>query len=110
MTIDHKQNPQIPSAKPTKPLAKIHPQTQNKQPQTTGFNKFKNPAKPTTKKWIATVASKWILCSCGANTFSIYSSVLKSSQGYDNQRSTQWHSSRTLAATLGFSLGSSTSP
>ena len=39
------------------------------------------------KKWIATVASKWILCSCGANTFGIYSSILKSSQGYDNQRS-----------------------
>ncbi|KAK9995933.1 hypothetical protein SO802_020619 [Lithocarpus litseifolius] len=34
-------------------------------------------------KWIATVASIWILCSCGADTFSIYSSVLKSSQGYD---------------------------
>uniref|UniRef100_A0A2N9IJQ4 Nodulin-like domain-containing protein n=1 Tax=Fagus sylvatica TaxID=28930 RepID=A0A2N9IJQ4_FAGSY len=34
-------------------------------------------------KWIATVASIWIQCSCGAYTFGIYSSVLKSSQGYD---------------------------
>jgi hypothetical protein len=34
-------------------------------------------------KWIATVASIWIQCGCGAYTFSIYSSVLKSSQGYD---------------------------
>ncbi|KAB1216692.1 putative transporter MCH1 [Morella rubra] len=35
-------------------------------------------------RWIATVASIWIQCSCGASyTFSIYSSVLKSSQGYD---------------------------
>ncbi|KAM4115077.1 hypothetical protein ACJW30_04G119900 [Castanea mollissima] len=34
-------------------------------------------------KWIATVAGIWILCSCGTDTFSIYSSVLKSSQGYD---------------------------
>ncbi|XP_059441036.1 uncharacterized protein LOC132173540 [Corylus avellana] len=34
-------------------------------------------------KWIATVASIWIECSCGLYTFSIYSSVLKSSQGYD---------------------------
>lgn len=34
-------------------------------------------------KWIATAASIWIQCSVGAYTFSIYSSVLKSSQGYD---------------------------
>ncbi|KAF7113380.1 hypothetical protein RHSIM_RhsimUnG0132500 [Rhododendron simsii] len=35
-------------------------------------------------KWIATVASIWIQCSCGASyAFGIYSSVLKSSQGYD---------------------------
>jgi hypothetical protein len=34
-------------------------------------------------KWIATVASIWIECSCGIYTFTIYSSVLKSSQGYD---------------------------
>ncbi|XP_040988077.1 protein NUCLEAR FUSION DEFECTIVE 4-like [Juglans microcarpa x Juglans regia] len=34
-------------------------------------------------KWIATVASIWIQCSVDAYTFSIYSSVLKSSQGYD---------------------------
>ncbi|KAJ4836511.1 hypothetical protein Tsubulata_036214 [Turnera subulata] len=35
-------------------------------------------------KWIATVASIWIQCSSGASyTFGIYSSVLKSSQGYD---------------------------
>ncbi|KAF5792756.1 putative major facilitator superfamily domain, MFS transporter superfamily [Helianthus annuus] len=35
-------------------------------------------------KWIATVACIWIQCSCGASyTFGIYSSVLKSSQGYD---------------------------
>ncbi|KAL4584003.1 hypothetical protein LXL04_008591 [Taraxacum kok-saghyz] len=35
-------------------------------------------------KWIATVASIWIQCSCGASyAFGIYSTVLKSSQGYD---------------------------
>lgn len=35
-------------------------------------------------KWIATVASIWIQCSCGASyAFGIYSAVLKSSQGYD---------------------------
>ncbi|GFZ17511.1 nodulin-like [Actinidia rufa] len=35
-------------------------------------------------KWIAAVASIWIQCSCGASyAFGIYSSVLKSSQGYD---------------------------
>nr|POF24340.1 protein nuclear fusion defective 4 [Quercus suber] len=35
-------------------------------------------------RWIATVASIWIQCSCGSSyTFSIYSSVLKSTQNYD---------------------------
>ncbi|KDP31188.1 hypothetical protein JCGZ_11564 [Jatropha curcas] len=35
-------------------------------------------------KWVATVASIWIQSSCGASyTFGIYSSILKSSQGYD---------------------------
>lgn len=35
-------------------------------------------------KWLATVASIWIQCSCGASyTFGIYSAALKSSQGYD---------------------------
>ncbi|XP_015882674.3 protein NUCLEAR FUSION DEFECTIVE 4 [Ziziphus jujuba] len=34
-------------------------------------------------KWVATVASIWIQCSVGAYTFGIYSSALKSSQGYD---------------------------
>ncbi|CAK9184750.1 unnamed protein product [Ilex paraguariensis] len=35
-------------------------------------------------KWIATVASIWIQCSCGASyAFGIYSPVLKSTQGYD---------------------------
>ncbi|KAJ0441109.1 putative major facilitator superfamily domain, MFS transporter superfamily [Helianthus annuus] len=35
-------------------------------------------------KWLATVASIWIECSCGASsTFGIYSATLKSSQGYD---------------------------
>nr|POF24349.1 hypothetical protein CFP56_27545 [Quercus suber] len=34
-------------------------------------------------KWVATVASMWIQCSSGVYTFSVYSSVLKSSQGYD---------------------------
>jgi hypothetical protein len=35
-------------------------------------------------KWIATVASIWIQSSVGASyTFGIYSSILKSSQGYD---------------------------
>ncbi|XP_065876832.1 protein NUCLEAR FUSION DEFECTIVE 4-like [Euphorbia lathyris] len=35
-------------------------------------------------KWIATVASIWIQCSCGASyTFGIYSSILKSTQDYD---------------------------
>ncbi|XP_023515641.1 uncharacterized protein LOC111779750 [Cucurbita pepo subsp. pepo] len=34
-------------------------------------------------KWIATAFAIWIQCSCGAATFSIYSSALKSSQGYD---------------------------
>ncbi|KAJ9140401.1 hypothetical protein P3X46_031055 [Hevea brasiliensis] len=35
-------------------------------------------------KWMATVASIWIQCSCGATyTFGIYSSILKSTQGYD---------------------------
>uniref|UniRef100_A0A5B7ATX7 Nodulin-like domain-containing protein n=1 Tax=Davidia involucrata TaxID=16924 RepID=A0A5B7ATX7_DAVIN len=35
-------------------------------------------------KWIATVASIWIQCSCGASyAFGIYSSVLKSTQDYD---------------------------
>ncbi|KAF2311363.1 hypothetical protein GH714_022078 [Hevea brasiliensis] len=35
-------------------------------------------------KWMATVASIWIQCSCGATyTFGIYSSLLKSTQGYD---------------------------
>ena len=38
---------------------------------------------PLSSKWVATVASIWIQCGCGAYTFSIYSSVLKSSQGYD---------------------------
>jgi hypothetical protein len=38
---------------------------------------------PLSSKWVATVASIWIQCCCGAYTFSIYSSVLKSSQGYD---------------------------
>lgn len=36
------------------------------------------------RKWLAAVASIWIQCSCGASyTFGIYSSILKSSQGYD---------------------------
>ncbi|KAF5758509.1 putative major facilitator superfamily domain, MFS transporter superfamily [Helianthus annuus] len=35
-------------------------------------------------KWLATVASIWIQCTSGATyTFGIYSSALKSSQGYD---------------------------
>ncbi|PON61049.1 Major facilitator [Parasponia andersonii] len=35
-------------------------------------------------KWVTTAASIWIQCAAGASyTFSIYSSVLKSSQGYD---------------------------
>nr|XP_043617368.1 protein NUCLEAR FUSION DEFECTIVE 4-like [Erigeron canadensis] len=35
-------------------------------------------------KWIATVASIWIQCSCGPSyAFGIYSAVLKSSQDYD---------------------------
>lgn len=35
-------------------------------------------------KWVATVASIWIQCIAGSSyTFSIYSSALKSSQGYD---------------------------
>lgn len=35
-------------------------------------------------KWMATVVSIWIQCTVGASyTFSIYSSELKSSQGYD---------------------------
>ncbi|XP_015882679.3 protein NUCLEAR FUSION DEFECTIVE 4-like isoform X2 [Ziziphus jujuba] len=34
-------------------------------------------------KWITTVVSIWIQCSVGAYTFSIYSPVLKSTQGYD---------------------------
>ncbi|KAJ9677295.1 hypothetical protein PVL29_022347 [Vitis rotundifolia] len=35
-------------------------------------------------KWIATVASIWIQCTCGGSyAFGIYSSVLKSSQSYD---------------------------
>jgi hypothetical protein len=34
-------------------------------------------------KWMATVAGIWIESSCGLYTFTIYSSVLKSSQGYD---------------------------
>ncbi|KAI3521718.1 hypothetical protein L1887_11190 [Cichorium endivia] len=35
-------------------------------------------------KWIATAASIWIQCSCGASyAFGIYSAALKSSQGYD---------------------------
>lgn len=35
-------------------------------------------------KWVATVASIWIQCSCGASyAFGIYSAALKSSQGYD---------------------------
>ena len=34
-------------------------------------------------KWMATVASMWIQCCSGVYTFSVYSSVLKSSQGYD---------------------------
>ncbi|KAF5459801.1 hypothetical protein F2P56_019717 [Juglans regia] len=35
-------------------------------------------------RWMATVASIWIQCSCGASyTFGIYSSVLKSTQSYD---------------------------
>ncbi|KAM3703729.1 hypothetical protein ACB098_04G117800 [Castanea mollissima] len=34
-------------------------------------------------KWMATVASMWIQCSSGVYTFSVYSSVLKSSQGYN---------------------------
>ncbi|KAL3845974.1 hypothetical protein ACJIZ3_003377 [Penstemon smallii] len=35
-------------------------------------------------KWLATIASIWIQCSCGASyAFGIYSPILKSSQGYD---------------------------
>ena len=34
-------------------------------------------------KWMATVASMWIQFSIGSYTFGVYSSVLKSSQGYD---------------------------
>ncbi|KAF3957559.1 hypothetical protein CMV_017446 [Castanea mollissima] len=34
-------------------------------------------------KWMATVASMWIQCSSAVYTFSVYSSVLKSSQGYN---------------------------
>ncbi|KAL3846008.1 hypothetical protein ACJIZ3_003411 [Penstemon smallii] len=35
-------------------------------------------------RWVATVASIWIQCSCGASyAFGIYSPILKSSQGYD---------------------------
>lgn len=35
-------------------------------------------------KWIATVASIWIQCTCGPTyAFGIYSAALKSSQGYD---------------------------
>ncbi|KAF5933384.1 hypothetical protein HYC85_029555 [Camellia sinensis] len=35
-------------------------------------------------KWMAAVASIWIQCICGASyAFAIYSSVLKSTQGYD---------------------------
>jgi hypothetical protein len=35
-------------------------------------------------KWVSTVASIWIQCTSGSlYTFSIYSSALKSSQGYD---------------------------
>ncbi|XVF50207.1 hypothetical protein PTKIN_Ptkin04bG0077600 [Pterospermum kingtungense] len=35
-------------------------------------------------KWIATAASIWIQCTSGASyTFGIYSSILKSSQSYD---------------------------
>ena len=37
-----------------------------------------------TNRWVAAGASIWIQWSCGASyTFSIYSSVLKSTQGYD---------------------------
>ncbi|KAF7838405.1 protein NUCLEAR FUSION DEFECTIVE 4-like [Senna tora] len=37
-----------------------------------------------TNRWVAAAAGIWIQWSCGASyTFSIYSSVLKSSQGYD---------------------------
>ena len=34
-------------------------------------------------KWMASVASMWIQFSIGSYTFGVYSSVLKSSQGYD---------------------------
>lgn len=34
-------------------------------------------------KWMATVAGIWIESSCGLYTFTIFSSVLKSTQGYD---------------------------
>ncbi|KAF5476923.1 hypothetical protein F2P56_003612 [Juglans regia] len=37
-----------------------------------------------TTRWIATVTSIWIQCSCGSSyTFSVYSSELKSTQAYD---------------------------
>lgn len=37
-----------------------------------------------TNKWVATAIGIWIQCICGASyTFSIYSSALKSTQGYD---------------------------
>lgn len=37
-----------------------------------------------TSKWVTTVASIWIQCTSGSSyTFSIYSSVLKSTQSYD---------------------------
>ncbi|KAL6500265.1 hypothetical protein OROHE_025631 [Orobanche hederae] len=40
-----------------------------------------------TSKWIAAVANIWIQCSSGASyAFGIYSSILKSSQGYDQSR------------------------
>ncbi|GMP30553.1 hypothetical protein CsSME_00005168 [Camellia sinensis var. sinensis] len=44
----------------------------------------KRKAKMEKIKWMAAVASIWIQCICGASyAFAIYSSVLKSTQGYD---------------------------
>ncbi|KAG9149645.1 hypothetical protein Leryth_026254 [Lithospermum erythrorhizon] len=44
---------------------------------------MKSSSRSDTSKWLATVASIWIQCTCGASyAFGIYSPVLKSTQGY----------------------------
>ena len=56
-------------------------------------------------KWMAAVASMWIQCSSGAYTFGIYSSILKSSQGYDQSTLETVAVSRDIGSSAGILAG-----